>query len=365
MHPAIAERLRALPIKHLSTKHLPKEIAVFGAGSEGERLIRCAEAAEIAVVAVVDDNPALWGKLCAGHEVHSRYRLNHFAHVPPRTPIIVASHRVEDIAAWLPSRCVWPFAHLQVRWPEKFPPHPFVAGWREERYGIKITKRYKWLRDALADDASRVVLEAVLHYRRTQEPLSFARVRTSDLYEPAILPWSASETVVDAGAYRGDTVDLWRRRGAKRIYAFEPEAENCAALWKHCAGMPEVICYNAGLWSRDTRLAIMGEERYGELAEGDGSVRVVALDSLWRRPRDGLVDPTFIKMNIEGAELDALEGACETIARCKPNLAISAYHRVDHIWRVPALIRSICPDYRLYLRQHEGGCVETVLYAVH
>jgi len=357
MHLAVIDRLRELPTKHLSTKHLPKEIAVFGAGSEGERLIRCAEATGISVVAVVDDNPALWGKLCAGHEVHPRYRLNHFAHVPPRTPIIVASHRVEDIAAWLPSRCVWPFAHLQVRWPETFPPHPFVAGWREERYGIKITKRYKWLRDALADDASRDVLEAVLHYRRTQEPLSFARVRTSDLYEPAILPWSASEVVVDAGAYRGDTVDLWRRRGAKRIYAFEPEAENCAALRKHVRSMPEVICYNAGLWSRDTRLAITGEERYGELAEGDGGVRVFALDSL-------SLAPTFIKMNIEGAELEALEGSRETIARFRPNLAISVYHRVDHIWRIPQFIRSICPAYRLYLRQHEGGCVETVLYAI-
>ena len=358
MHAAVIDRLSERPVKHLSKALLRgRGIAVFGAGSEGERLIRCAEAAGIAVVAVVDDNPTLWGHLVAGHEVHCRYRLNQFEHVPPRTPVIIASHRAEDIAAWLPGRCVWPFAHLQVRWPLAFPPHPFVVGWREERAHIKKSARYAWLRSELADDASRDVLDAVLHYRRTQEPLSFARVRTSDLYEPAILPWGAEEVVVDAGAYRGDTIDLWQRRGVKHIHAFEPEPENYRALVKHCAERPGITCYHGGLWSREGRLLLCGKERYGELSTSEGDARVIALDSL-------RLQPTFIKMNIEGAEVAALRGARKTIRRYQPNLAISVYHRVDHLWRIPCLIHSLSPSYRLYLRQHEGGCVETVLYAI-
>ena len=55
---------------------------------------------------------------------------------------------------------------------------------------------------------------------------------------------------------------------------------------------------------------------------------------------------TYIKMNIEGAELDALKGAKQAIIRCKPKLAISAYHRPSDLWQVPELIGSLCPDYR-------------------
>lgn len=73
---------------------------------------------------------------------------------------------------------------------------------------------------------------------------------------------------------------------------------------------------------------------------------------------------TCIKMNIEGAELDALSGARRGIAEWAPKLAISAYHWPSEPWRVPALVRDLRPDYRLYLRQHHGGVIETVVYAV-
>jgi hypothetical protein len=69
-------------------------------------------------------------------------------------------------------------------------------------------------------------------------------------------------------------------------------------------------------------------------------------------------------MNIEGAELEALEGARESIRRWAPTLAISAYHRPSDLWQVAALARSLRPDYRLYFRQHDGGVIETVLYAI-
>jgi hypothetical protein len=72
---------------------------------------------------------------------------------------------------------------------------------------------------------------------------------------------------------------------------------------------------------------------------------------------------SFIKMNIEGAEIDALEGARRTIQSFAPQLAISAYHRPADLWAVPEKIRSLRDDYRLFLRQHDGGIIETVCYA--
>jgi hypothetical protein len=69
-------------------------------------------------------------------------------------------------------------------------------------------------------------------------------------------------------------------------------------------------------------------------------------------------------MNIEGAEQEALRGAAESITRWRPKLAISAYHRARDLWQIPALVREIHAGYRLFLRQHDGGVIETVLYAL-
>ena len=72
---------------------------------------------------------------------------------------------------------------------------------------------------------------------------------------------------------------------------------------------------------------------------------------------------SFIKLNIEGSELEALRGARRSIRSWKPKLATSVYHRPSDLWEVPELVRSLNQDYRLYVRQHDGGVVETVLYA--
>lgn len=74
-------------------------------------------------------------------------------------------------------------------------------------------------------------------------------------------------------------------------------------------------------------------------------------------------DPTFIKMDIEGSECDALLGARRVIEKSAPILAISAYHKQDDLWRVPLLMRSLRPDYQLYLRPHDE-VFELVCYAV-
>jgi hypothetical protein len=100
--------------------------------------------------------------------------------------------------------------------------------------------------------------------------------------------------------------------------------------------------------------------RGSSLTEAGGSeIPVVALDEVLGGSR-----VTFVKMNIEGAEIEALRGAANSIARWRPKLAISAYHRPSDLWEVAATVREIDPGYRFHLRQHDGGIIETVLYAL-
>ena len=73
---------------------------------------------------------------------------------------------------------------------------------------------------------------------------------------------------------------------------------------------------------------------------------------------------TYVKMNIEGAEIDALHGGRNAICKWLPRLAISVYHRASDLWRIPEVISEISSEYQLYLRQHDGGIIETVLYAL-
>ena len=92
---------------------------------------------------------------------------------------------------------------------------------------------------------------------------------------------------------------------------------------------------------------------------GDTEVECVTLDAALAE-----VTPTHIKMDIEGAELDALEGAREVIARHAPVLAVCSYHRQADLWRIPALIHSINSSYRFFLRPHRIEGWDLVCYAV-
>jgi hypothetical protein len=74
--------------------------------------------------------------------------------------------------------------------------------------------------------------------------------------------------------------------------------------------------------------------------------------------------PSFIKMDIEGAEIDALNGARKTIQRAQPILAICVYHKPDHLWSIPLLISTFSDNYRFFLRPHDEEGWDLVCYAV-
>ena len=74
--------------------------------------------------------------------------------------------------------------------------------------------------------------------------------------------------------------------------------------------------------------------------------------------------PTFIKMDIEGSETEALLGAKKIIKKYKPKLAISVYHNATDLWKIPLLIKSLNNDYKIYLRHYSNEIMDTICYAV-
>jgi len=102
-----------------------------------------------------------------------------------------------------------------------------------------------------------------------------------------------------------------------------------------------------------------GDEGARLATDGNFIVDCVPIDEL--ALEDG---PTFIKMDIEGAELDALEGARRSIQTHRPILSICVYHKQNDLWRIPLFIHSLVDDYRLFLRPHDVDGWQLVCYAI-
>ena len=124
----------------------------------------------------------------------------------------------------------------------------------------------------------------------------------------------------------------------------------------------------AAAWNSDTELCFEKgrEKKHGQgiasCVSDCGSVKVKA------RSIDSVLDGekcTFIKMDIEGSELNALRGAEKTIKKYHPKLAICIYHKPEDIVDIPRYLHQICPGYKMYLRHYSNCDVETVLYAIY
>lgn len=218
------------------------------------------------------------------------------------------------------------------------------------------------LREMLADDASREILDAIIDRRRGRF-LYYGDLYENDQYFPKnILTFKQDEVIVDGGAYDGDTIRSYQKHvgSYQRIYAFEPDSENFQALRRAFQNDGRVDCFNAGLWDRETELKFSGLASASSALSEDGgqSIAVKAIDGC------ALMPVTFVKMDIEGAELMALKGAQALLRRDKPKLAISIYHRRSDLWEIPLYIKRLVPEYQLFIRHHGLTLFETVLYAV-
>lgn len=354
---ALRTRYTAFAPEHL------RDLAILGAAEEGQRLSQLCRDNGIAVRAVVDDSPARQGQSIDGVRVQI---VDALKSLPSDTPVVIASHRVLAASERLHDMGfvnVAPFALLQVLDSVRFPPHMFYDGWLEDLIGNR--NRYAALAHRLADDFSRRVLDAVVGFRLTFDPAILKPIVEWDLYGPAnLLVYDNDEVYVDAGAYDGDSIRLFIDRvhgNFSRVIAFEPDTNTFQRLAKNFADDGRVEPMNAGLHRRTATLRFDNAGTRGSLLVDQGGIeiKVVGLDEILRGER-----VSFVKMNIEGAELEALEGAREAITRWAPKLALSAYHRPSDLWEVAERVESLRPDYKLYLRQHDGGVIETVLYAV-
>ncbi len=182
-----------------------------------------------------------------------------------------------------------------------------------------------------------------------------------------------NEVFLDIGVLNGDSSFLFSKHcpNYKQIYLFEPTKKSYEKAEKllKSRGVERFELFNVGIYSEKTTLNFLDDDTMPESNQisenGTITIHVDTLDHFFlHNSTKNLLPPTFIKMDIEGAELAALKGGAKTIKKYKPKLAISMYHKPEDMIEIPAYILSLVPEYKLYLRHYSTNDCETVLYAV-
>lgn len=176
-----------------------------------------------------------------------------------------------------------------------------------------------------------------------------------------------SEVFIDGGSFDGETAvefSQWANNNYKRIYAYESDAENVIRIKQTVlsTNIKNVEVIGKGLWSEDKILYFTGSAGTtgsGVSEIGNVEIPVTSIDN--SIAEEDVV--TFIKFDIEGAELEALKGAEKTIRRDAPKLAICLYHKPEDIAEIPRYIHQINSNYKFKIRHYLSICYEDVLFA--
>jgi FkbM family methyltransferase len=345
---------------------------LYGAGTLGRRAIEALRTISVEPLAVCDGNAARWGELVAGVSVIS----------PAEAAKRFGASAVFFVTVWndfhwyvetdaklraLGCVAVSSYAPLFWRFGDRFMTMLLL---NESPYRVYETLPDVLEAETLWEDAESLeVYRANVRWRALGDARGFPYPAPVTTYFPVdLLEPNEDEVLVDCGAFDGDTIQQmlkWSDEHFTSIYAVEADAVSVERLKAYVAGLPETVSkkihtmpYAVGAEHCTLRFAMSGAATSTTADEGV-DVECRTLDELFAEQR-----VTMIKMDIEGAEHDALRGARRIVERDMPVLAVCVYHTQADVWRLPLLLRSMRSEYRFFLRAYDGDGLQTVLYAI-
>ena len=226
-----------------------------------------------------------------------------------------------------------------------------------EGWLAKHESKLKEVYEHLADEQSRKVFAATLNYKLSGKISYLFRCETQrreDLRQ--LIRTDAQESYLDLGAYNGDTIQElgeltdWRWR---EVIAVEPDRRNCRKLRALAEQLAQrglaVEVHEKGIWNTVCELSFSdsGGRQSTFMGAQKRAVPVTTIDEVTAGRAI-----SYIKMDVEGAEAQAIDGGAATIKKDKPKLFVAAYHYDVDLFRLPLLLWDLVPEYKIYLRKH-------------
>lgn len=244
---------------------------------------------------------------------------------------------------------------------------PDKGDYQTFEFRVDVLKQHSydflWLYCRLEDYLSKRTLYAILLNWAVLDTKFLHSVKSifPDYWEPDVFPNNKDDVLVDVGAYVGDSILHYVQTYGtdySKIYAYEITDDNLKELKKNTAHLHNIIVRPKGAGAtRGSMVLTKNEDSSANklsaaLQEGK-QIEIVPLDE------DIQDHVTFIKMDIEGAEQDALIGCQNIIGSQHPKLAICTYHGYEDIWKIPLMIDAMYPEYQFYLRHNGGNLIPT------
>ena len=231
---------------------------------------------------------------------------------------------------------------------------------------------YKWVYSLLCDDISREVFLSQLRYRLLPSIQYIQNAyeissKYAQYFDEEVFVLGQEEVFVDCGGYIGDTTEEFIARciDYKRIYVYEPLEENFIKCQENLVPYKNIVLRQAGVGMKSSKMAFSGSGGSGSFAATTENSDIANYLDIVALDEDIEEKVTFIKMDIECFEPDAIRGAAKHIKEDSPKLAICLYHMISDIWEIPKIINEINPNYHFYLRHYDQNHNwELVLYAI-
>lgn len=337
-----------------------RPILIYGMGDGAEKLLRVFAEKGIRIAGIFASDDFVRGHSFAGFRV---LRLSEAIEQFGEQIVIVlgfASQRPELLAR---------FTTLDAQFPFYAPDVPVCGnGLFDRAYAKAHRNELEQTYTLLADEPSRKAFAAVTAFKLFGKIGYLQACETSKAEIFSLLSPGPQEHFADLGAYNGDTIRelLHYTDGSfASITTMEPDRRNFRKLQayaeKALSGQGHVTLVSAGAWCCDEEQVFAAKAGRNSRLSKDGiPTQMRALDSVLQG-----APCTFLKLDVEGAELNALAGARDTITRFHPKINCAVYHRTEDLFRLPLYLHENWPGYRLYLRHHPYvPAWDTNLYAV-
>lgn len=217
----------------------------------------------------------------------------------------------------------------------------------------------------LDDDKSKFIYKRLIQFRISRNLKHLQNIENGIQYFPNdLFELGNKEIFLDLGAFNGDTIEAFCNHvngKYREVIAIEASNNNYKNLVKNTKNLKNIVCYNVavGGTSEIKRFYVSDAKNSFMSENGTEEIQVERIDNILMNQ-----NVTFVKLDIEGAEYEAICGAESLIRRSRPILAISLYHKVDDLFKIPLLMTNMVSDYCYYIRHYSPTVIETVLYAI-